>query len=203
MFGGWGGRSESKCWHCWYFGGGCRVLSQNADKLTLWRERVWELKHRANIAVKYLNFFLVQHAVQSVQSHASMDINSVLYHSRCYHNVCWVLLMRGVTLCIVLVTGCHISQVVFCIPHICLITIFPTRGEEVCQHWFYLILNGSGIIAGYSLVAKNTKHMCMLVCLIPSLQTCVVLFNWPRIVWSNLRMANSDRRAEVWMDRQT
>ena len=42
----WGGGSEPKCW-C--FGGGWWGLSQNADMLTLWRERVGELKHRASI----------------------------------------------------------------------------------------------------------------------------------------------------------
>ena len=47
-----GGGSEPKCWCCWWvwWGWGSRPID---DKLTLWREWVGELKHRASIAVKY------------------------------------------------------------------------------------------------------------------------------------------------------
>ena len=41
--------------HLWGVGGGWD-MSQNDDMLILWRKGVWEMKHRANIAVKYLKW---------------------------------------------------------------------------------------------------------------------------------------------------
>ena len=50
----WGGRSEQNADPVDAFEVGGGGLSQKDDMLTLWREGMGELKHKASIAVKYL-----------------------------------------------------------------------------------------------------------------------------------------------------
>ena len=93
-FGG-GGGSEPKCWYCWRFGGGWGGLSQNADMLTLGRERVGEFKHRASICGqilevinKLMNFFL-NHALISLNTPQNIFLTIIEKYILIIWNISW------------------------------------------------------------------------------------------------------------------
>ena len=88
-----GGGAEPQCWYCWRFGG--RWGGQNADMLTLGRERVGELKHRASICGqilevinKLMNFFL-NHALISLNTPQNIFLTIIEKYILIIWNISW------------------------------------------------------------------------------------------------------------------